>query len=160
MANVAPIELQRAPRRAEPQRVPRPLPEPGLYVVDGTWGTLQPIELASGVRTVGELEVIEQIRHRRPLVDTRASAQPGDATLPSAVEIPHGEVAARIGELATDAPTVFFCNGPQCGATPAAVRALLGAGHAPELIHYYRGGMHDWITLGLPASVIGAAVSP
>jgi rhodanese-related sulfurtransferase len=49
-------------------------------------------------------------------------------------------------------PAVFFCNGPLCSATPAMVRALLGAGHPATAILYYRGGMHDWITLGLPAA--------
>jgi rhodanese-related sulfurtransferase len=47
-------------------------------------------------------------------------------------------------------PTVFFCNGPQCGQSPRAIRALIDAGHPAQRIWYYRGGMHDWITLGLP----------
>ncbi|HEX6117011.1 MAG TPA: rhodanese-like domain-containing protein [Solirubrobacterales bacterium] len=147
-----PTPLERVPPRPEPQRLPRALPERGLYVVDGSWGTLQPIQLAAGVRTVGELEVIEQIRRGRPLVDTRVAASHAEATLPTAVNIPRREVVARIAELATDMATVFFCNGPQCAATPASIRALLEAGHPPELIRYYRGGMHDWITLGLPVA--------
>ena len=34
--------------------------EPGLFTVDGTWGTITPFTLDGGVVTVGELEVIEQ----------------------------------------------------------------------------------------------------
>jgi hypothetical protein len=35
--------------------------EPGRLVVDATWGTIAPIQLAPGVCTVGEVEVIEHI---------------------------------------------------------------------------------------------------
>ena len=52
-------------------------------------------------------------------------------------------------------PTVFFCNGPQCGATPDAIRSLLECGFPEASILYYRGGMHDWITLGLPIAPPG-----
>lgn len=46
------------------QAVPRPVPgEPGLVQVDTTWGTIQPIEVADGVRTVGENELIEHLGH-------------------------------------------------------------------------------------------------
>jgi hypothetical protein len=45
---------------------------------------------------------------------------------------------------------VLFCNGPQCTATPRAVAALLAAGHPATSLLYYRGGIHDWVTLGLP----------
>lgn len=53
-------------------------------------------------------------------------------------------------ELDRSKPTIFFCNGPQCPQSPTAIRKLLSAGYPPEKILYYRGGMHDWITLGLP----------
>ena len=48
--------------------MPRPFPgEAGLVVVDATWGTVNPIELAPGVRTVGELELIEHLKTRLEL---------------------------------------------------------------------------------------------
>ena len=46
--------------------------------------------------------------------------------------------------------TILFCNGPQCAATPDAVEALLAAGYPAGALAYYRGGLHDWQTLGLP----------
>jgi len=144
------IPLERVPRREQPQQVPRPLEERGLYVVDGSWGTIQPIELEPGVRTVGELEVIEQIRAGLPLVDTRPPDAHAELTIPTAVNLPHEETTARIGELDPSVPAVFFCNGPLCSATPAAIRTLLEAGRPPDRVVYYRGGLHDWITLGLP----------
>lgn len=39
---------------------------------------------------------------------------------------------------------------PQCAATPDAVEALLAAGYPCGALAYYRGGLHDWQTLGLP----------
>lgn len=150
------IDLTRLQRRASPMRVPEPLEgSPGLFVVDATWGTIQPIELAPGVRTVGELEVIAHIRAGEPLVDTRRPELHARATIPTALGIPHEDALARIGEVDPTRPTVFFCNGPQCAATPRAVAALLEAGHPASAILYYRGGMHDWVTLGLPVTARG-----
>ena len=57
---------------------------------------------------------------------------------------------ARTGELDREQPTIFFCNGPQCGQSRIAIRASLEAGYTPEKILYYSGGLHNWLTLGLP----------
>ena len=122
----------------------------GRFVVDATWGTIFPMELAPGVRTVGELEVIEHIRRGLPLVDSRRREYLAEGTIPTAVSIPHTETSERLDEFRADVDTVVFCNGPQCAATPDAVEQLLAAGHPPERLLYYRGGLHDWVTLGLP----------
>jgi rhodanese-related sulfurtransferase len=133
--------------------VPAPMKdEPGLVVVDATWGTLTPMHLGPGVRTVGELEVIEHVRAGRPLIDTRLPHFHRSATIPGARNIPHDEVLGQIDSLDAAQPTVFFCNGPACSATPQAIDALLEAGYPAGAILYYRGGMHDWMTLGLPAT--------
>jgi rhodanese-related sulfurtransferase len=152
MHDATELDLRRLPRRDDPQRLPVPVEgEPGLFVVDGTWGTITPLVLAPGVETVGELEVIEHVRRGGRLVDTRLPQYLAGGTIPTAIWVPHGEIAERRDEvLDPDGPTVLFCNGPQCGATPDAVRALLDAGVAPERLRYYRGGIHDWMTLGLP----------
>jgi rhodanese-related sulfurtransferase len=97
--------------------------------------------------------VIAHIESGLPLVDTRLPHFFAEATIPTAVSIPHTEVAERISELDDSVETVAFCNGPQCRATPHAVRKLLDAGYPRERILYYRGGMHDWMTLGLPMVV-------
>jgi rhodanese-related sulfurtransferase len=104
--------------------------------------------LAPGVRTIGELEVIEHLRCGGACVDCRQPDHYARGTLPGAVNIPHQEIVDRRAEL--EPPTVLFCNGPQCTATPQAVSALLAAGHPASALLYYRGGIHDWVTLGLP----------
>ena len=131
--------------------LPRPvLGESGRFVVDATWGTIMPISLAPGVRTVGEREVLEHIAAGLPLVDTRLPRYVEAGTLPTARSLPHTELSARIDELDRSVDTILFCNGPQCVATSDAVRTLLDAGHPAEHLLYYRGGIHDWVTLGLP----------
>jgi rhodanese-related sulfurtransferase len=147
----ASTSFERLPRRAQTCMVPKPQQlDPGLVVVDATWGTIQPIAVTPGVETVGELELIEHLHAGRQLIDTRQSRFVEQGTIPGAVAIPHTEIAERLGELDPYQPIVLFCNGPQCSATPDAVRRLLAAGRTPALMLYYRGGMHDWITLGLP----------
>lgn len=142
--------VQRLPRGPEPLYVPEPLPgEPGLILVDATWGQINPIELAAGVRTVGELEVIAHLEAGRPLVDTRPEHAYLERTIPGASNLPHGEVGSRLERLDPGVETVFFCNGPQCAASPDTIRSLLGRSYPARSILYYRGGLHDWMTLGL-----------
>ena len=44
---------------------------------------------------------------------------------------------------------LLWCNGPWCGQSPRAIRALLKAGYPAEKLYYYRGGMQMWQSLGL-----------
>ena len=122
----------------------------GLFIVDATWGIIQPLVLAPGVDTVGELEVMEHIAAGGALVDCRLASYLSSGTIPTAVNIPHTEIVERSDELNRDRLTVVFCNGPQCPASNDAVSALLQAGWPAQALAYYRGGIHDWVTLGLP----------
>jgi rhodanese-related sulfurtransferase len=145
------IKLKRARRREHACMVPRRLDD-GLVQVDPTWGTVQPIELAPGVRTIGELELADHLKHHRPLIDTRQPHFHRDATIPGARGIAHDQILSHLDQLDPSVPTVFFCNGPQCVASPHAIGSLLDAGYPAEAMLYYRGGMHDWITLGFPTA--------
>lgn len=148
---MADARFERPPMRQQMQAVPRPVEgEPGLVAVDTTWGNIQPMEVAEGVRTVGELELIEHLEKGLPTVDSRDRGSYDQVTIPGAGNFPFADAAARRGELDQENATVFFCNGPQCGQSPRAIRALIEAGHPAEMILYYRGGLHDWVTLGLP----------
>ena len=129
---------------------PTPVGETGFVMVDATWGTIRPLTLAEGVVTVAELEVIGQLERGLPVVDTRPALAYARSTIPGAWNLPHGQTTERIDELDPDQVTILFCNGPQCAATPDAVEALLAAGYPGGALAYYRGGLHDWQTLGLP----------
>jgi rhodanese-related sulfurtransferase len=146
--------IERVSRRGATCMVPQPVPgQPGLLTVDATWGTITPMQIAPGVVTVGELEVVDHIGAGLPLVDTRLAHFFHEGTIPGARNIPHESAGDAIGSLDPDVATIFFCNGPQCAATPDAIRALLARGYPPEGILFYRGGIHDWVTLGLPVEI-------
>lgn len=145
------VVLKRKNRDAPPQMIPQPIPgQPGLVQVDTTWGNIQPMQVADGVRTVGEVEVIEHLDQGLPVVDARTRDFHERSTIPGATNIPYPDVKTHMEALDRGQPTVFFCNGPQCPQSPTAIRALLEAGYPAEQILYYRGGLHDWLTLGLP----------
>ena len=131
-------------------RAPILLADSGLVVIDATWGTIKPMRIADGVRTVGELEVMEHLDRGLVLIDSRPAEAYGSSTIPGARNIPHDETVERISQLDPAEPTIFFCNGPQCAASPEAIDALLIAKFPPAAIRYYRGGLHDWMSLGLP----------
>ena len=147
--HAVPPKIDRLPERERPSQVPIALGD-GRFEVDGTWGRVQPAELASGVRTVGELEVIGHIGRGKPIVDTRLDHFFRQGTIPSARSVPHDDILSHRDELDPAVQTIFFCNGPQCPATADAVRRLLDSGYPPAAILYYRGGIHDWMTLGFP----------
>lgn len=48
---------------------------------------------------------------------------------------------------------VLWCNGPECGQSPRAIRGLVAAGYPKEKIQYYRGGMQMWQLWGLTTVV-------
>ena len=144
-------KLERLARREQVRKLPKALDgEEGLVLVDATWGTIQAMTLAPGVQTIGELELIEHLHAGHQLVDTRQAEFVHQGTIPGAIAIAHTEIEDHLEELDPEQPVALFCNGPQCAATPDAVHRLLTAGRPPRLILYYRGGMHDWMTLGLP----------
>lgn len=153
--DLAKIERASRVRRQDPASVPRAVEEePDLVMVDTTWGELQPLQCASGVVTVGELELVEQIRGGAALIDCRVPDSRGGITIPGAVNIPHDRIMERRNELDPSRLSVFFCNGPQCPQSPAAIRELLEAGYPAAALAYYRGGLHDWITLAMPTEPV------
>ncbi len=48
---------------------------------------------------------------------------------------------------------VLWCNGPECGQSPRAIRGLLKVGYPADKIRYYRGGMQIWQLWGLTTVV-------
>ena len=146
--------FDRLPERDDPEQLPQPLDgEPGLFVVDATWGEIAPISLHPEVRTVGELEVIEHLRAGGRAVDTRQPEYVENGTLAGAIPVVHEEIVERRDEFDDgEGQVLMFCNGPLCTATPQAVERLIDDGFPPARILYYRGGIRDWVTLGLPLS--------
>ncbi|MGY1712277.1 rhodanese-like domain-containing protein [Geodermatophilus sp. SYSU D00758] len=145
------MQRQGRSRREAPRSVPWPVEgATDVVAVDTTWGELQSLESAPGVRTVGELELTDLAARGALLVDCRTAGSFGGRTIPGSVLIPHDQVVERRGELDPHRLSILFCNGPQCPQSPDAIRQLLEAGHPAGALAYYRGGMHDWVTLAMP----------
>lgn len=138
---------------------------------------IQPMVVAPGVETIGELELIEYIRQMSQgdnsliLIDSRTEDWVSSGTIPGAINIPWtalnpsmGADPISIGEILTDkfgaseleglwdfskAKTlIFFCNGAWCGQSPNNIKNLLRFGYPATRIKWYRGGMQSWETLG------------
>jgi rhodanese-related sulfurtransferase len=138
---------------------------------------IQPAELAPGVETIGELEVIHYLKKMSDgdktimVVDSRTPDWVEKGTIPGAINIPwdklnigksdpltvqeilekHFNVKNQDGFYMFDnaKTVVMFCNGPWCGQSPTNIKGLLKIGYPADKIKWYRGGMQDWEVLGL-----------
>lgn len=138
---------------------------------------IQPMQLAAGVETIGELEVLDYLRRIAEgddsvlVVDSRTPTEYLVGTIPGAVNIPWTRLnlfhatedeAATIlqqefGVIRTGqfwdfsyAKTlVMFCNGMWCGQSPTNIKTLLRWGYPPGKLKWFRGGMQTWEILGL-----------
>ena len=134
---------------------------------------IHPMQAAPGVTTLGELEVIEFLRSKVGtgagiLMDSRLPEWNAKGTIPGAINVPFATLAPNnpyrdeilqalgarpLSNGALDFSQVLdvalFCNGPWCDQSPRAIRYLLEAGFPPDKLFYYRGGMQNWLLLGL-----------
>ena len=120
---------------------------------------VQPMKVAPGVETVGELEVVKYLEKGGLIIDARTVEWHVKGTIPSAKNIPYTKIADRLDELGCKKETkwncskakqvLLFCNGLWCGQSPTAIRAMLREGYPASKILYYRNGMQGWQSLGL-----------
>lgn len=139
-------------------------------------GKAQPMVIAQGVVTVGEVEVLDFIKNKQGkypqeyiLVDSRKRDWFEQMSIPSSVNIPYDEVAydalfpedfqklqmllgfkqTQEGYDFSHAKTaLFFCNGSWCAQSRLAIEALIAMGYPKEKLLWYRGGMQDWLLFG------------
>ena len=123
---------------------------------------IQPVSPADGVRTIGELELLEMLTDPAAVViDSRTPVWFKGGSIPGAVNMPYTGMADELEQLGCevdfdgydcgpDVPQIaLFCNGPWCGQSPTAIRRIIEAGYPAGKISYYRGGMQVWRMLGL-----------
>lgn len=138
---------------------------------------IQPMHLAPGVETIGELELLEYLKKLGKdggvlVIDSRDGDWPQrSGIIPGAVVLPWQELhpahsdsekiaeilmlrfgATRQGGLWNfeNARTlVLYCNGPWCGQSPTNIKQLLALGYPSHKLKWYRGGIQDWKMLGL-----------
>jgi len=146
---------------------------------------VQPITVAPGVETVGELEVLGYLKKIADgddsilVVDSRTPEWIVRGTIPGSVNIPWNKVSVegKYGgfEVVPEADTlsetlashfgahlvdgkwdfsnaktlVLFCNGAWCPQSSVNIKTLIKLGYPPAKLKWYRGGMQDWVSLGL-----------
>lgn len=138
---------------------------------------IQPSELAPGVKTIAELEVLYCLQKisngdaSMMVIDSRTKAWVEKGIIPGTVNIPwdtlnidKSDPAAvrailenQLGAKRRDdfwnfdhvKTLVLFCNGPWCGQSSTTIKDLLKIGYPAHKILWYRGGMQDWENLGL-----------
>lgn len=133
---------------------------------------ITPLIAAKGVETVAELELVDFLdrsvaRSQGLLIDTRLpewfqkSALPGAINMPFTALDPENPYRGAILEALGAAPAedgwdftlaqdlLIYSNGPWCDQASRAVEGLLSSGYPAAKIRYYRGGMQDWVMLGL-----------
>ncbi|HSG36712.1 MAG TPA: rhodanese-like domain-containing protein [Paracoccaceae bacterium] len=122
---------------------------------------IQPMIVAEGVATIGELELLDFLQDGETVVvDSRTYRWFQGGTIPGAINIPYDEILDRLNLLGCEADfdgwdcqnakrVALFCNGNWCGQSPTAIHNLLEVGYPAERIFYYRGGMQAWRMLGL-----------
>lgn len=135
---------------------------------------IQPIEVSPGVKTVGELELLEHVQQKDVLlIDSRTPdwIDGKSGTIPGAVNIPWTQVSIAKGadeitlsehmeffgatQRADDSwdfskarTLLLFCNGYWCGQSPVNIKTLLDMGYPADKLLWYRGGMQAWTSLG------------
>jgi len=145
-------------------------------------GKPQPISLAKGLETVGELEFIELMKKAQKddniaIIDSRKPGWYAKLRIPGAINVPFTNFETKEGAIESmedemgvvqkedgsldfsDAKTLaLYCNGYWCGQTPGMVKnvkySLINMGYPVSKIKYYRGGMQAWTSLGF--TVIGS----
>lgn len=138
---------------------------------------IQPGTIATGVETIGELEMLDYLKRIAGgdatvmVVDSRTPDWVERGTIPGSVNIPWDKLNAAKSDPFTIADIlenqlgarnqeglwdfsgaktlVMFCNGMWCGQSPTNIKTLLKFGYPADKIKWYRGGMQDWEILGL-----------
>jgi rhodanese-related sulfurtransferase len=120
---------------------------------------IQPMEAAPGVKTVGELEVIQFLYSGGVVVDARTVEWFTRGTIPGSLSIPFTQITTRLNELgckkdnkwdcSSAKQVALFCNGVWCGQSPTAIKAMIREGYPRSKILYFRSGMQGWEALGL-----------
>ncbi len=139
---------------------------------------INPIKIAEGVETLGELEMIQYLKMKSNgnetilVIDSRTADSFAMGTIPGSINIPWKNLTISAGadpftisdilqkqfgvreqeglwDFSNAKTLILFCNGMWCGQSPQNIYALLKFGYPAEKIKWYRGGMQNWEGLGL-----------
>jgi rhodanese-related sulfurtransferase len=139
---------------------------------------IQPNNLAEGVETIGELEMLDYLKRLSSgddsllVIDSRTEDWVKKGTIPGSINIPWTSLKPEAGadpfqiadileskfgavsieslwDFSNAKTLILFCNGMWCGQSPANIKILLRFGYPAQKLKWYRGGMQNWESLGL-----------
>ena len=138
---------------------------------------IQPIKLADGIETLGELELLDYLKRKSEgdgsilVIDSREPKWLASGMVPGAVNLPWTQIynktttdkrilelfefkfdvvlRGKLFDFQYAKTLVFYCNGPWCGQSPSNIRALTALGYPANKLKWYRGGMQSWKSFGL-----------
>ena len=142
---------------------------------------IRPINLAPGVETIGELEMLDYLvqagdaENNILVIDSRTPDWVAKGTIPGSVNIPWtllktdtsdpitiaeiiverfgAEQLDELWDFSNAKTLVMYCNGMWCGQSPRNIMTLTKFGYPAHKIKWYRGGMQNWEALGLTTVV-------
>ena len=137
---------------------------------------VQPIQIAEGVETIGEIELLGYLKQAEEddnvlIIDSRTPDWVKNGTIPGSINIPWTTLNPMAGadpftiadilqkkfgvrnqeglwDFSNAKTLVLFCNGMWCGQSPTNIRTLLSFGYPAQKLKWYRGGMQAWEILG------------
>lgn len=138
---------------------------------------IQPIKLAEGAETIGELELLDYLKRMSEgdesimVIDSREATWLDSGMIPGAVHLPWTDIyhktttdkrilelfefkfnvvpRGKLFDFQYAKTLIFYCNGPWCGQSPTNIRALTALGYPASKLKWYRGGMQAWKSFGL-----------
>lgn len=138
---------------------------------------IQPAVVAPGVETIAELEMLAYLKRKSDgddsilVIDSRTPDWVQRGTIPGSVNIPWTTLNISQSDPLTIADTledrlgaqhleglwdfsnaktlVLFCNGIWCPQSTINLKTLVKLGYPVYKLKWYRGGMQDWVSVGL-----------
>ena len=121
-----------------------------------------------GATVVTAKEVVALQQQGVTVIDVRTATEYHERHIRGATSIPYGEKSLK--DVAFDAaldewrgpeqldrnrPAIFHCNGAECWKSYKAARIALGEGF--KTVYWFRGGMPEWDSNGMPVETSAAA---
>jgi rhodanese-related sulfurtransferase len=135
------------------------------------------VETVGELEVIGYLKQIADGSEAVLVVDSRTPDWLARGTIPGSINVPWNRINVDVGdfEIGTSAETldaimqdqfgatrtddgwdfskaktlVLFCNGLWCGQSSINIKTLARLGYPSSKLKWYRGGMQDWVSVGL-----------
>ena len=120
-----------------------------LFVILGLLIGGEVMRKMRGIAAIGPNQALQLMNHEDAvLIDTRSNGEYKSGHIPEARNVPHGEIADRLKDLAKykNKPVILYCaTGSRAGATGASLKK-----DGFENVYTLQGGLGAWQNANLP----------